>query len=147
MHISWVVLQMLKTTTKGKKLTTWWPWAWSPQTYWCLRIDNVKPCDTILLLPSTNQRIVHKLITYPATPLPHLAFKNALLTPIGELGYFEHSHSWTPCLVPYNKRCAFLHHNSGSVDGLYSEWARGPKFGLVTIRFLFIKHILLQTEC
>ena len=35
-----------------------------------------------------NQRIVHKLITGPATPLPHLAFKTASLTSIWELGFF-----------------------------------------------------------
>ena len=30
-----------KTTTKWQKLTTWWSWACSPQTYWRLRIDKV----------------------------------------------------------------------------------------------------------
>ena len=37
-----------KTTTKWKKLTNWWLWAHSPQTYWSLRID-VNPSDTALL--------------------------------------------------------------------------------------------------
>ena len=39
--------------------------------------------------PSTNQRIVHKLITYPGTPLHHLAFKNVLLKPIKKFRSFE----------------------------------------------------------
>ena len=34
-----------KITTKWKKLTTWWVWACSPQTYCCLRIDNVNHCN------------------------------------------------------------------------------------------------------
>ena len=55
----------------------------SPQTYRRLRMDNVNPCDTA---PSINQRIMHKLITHPETPFPHLAFKNALLKPSGEFG-------------------------------------------------------------
>ena len=42
MHISWL-FQMLKTTTKWKKLTTWWSWAHSPQTFWHLRIDVNHP--------------------------------------------------------------------------------------------------------
>ena len=54
-----------------------------PQTYWCLRIDKVNQPVTS---PLTNQIIVHKMITYPATHLPHLAFKNALLKPFGKFG-------------------------------------------------------------
>ena len=38
-----------RTPTKWKVLTTWWPWACSPQTYRCLRMDNVNPCDIALL--------------------------------------------------------------------------------------------------
>ena len=65
--------------TQWKILTTWWPWACSPQAYASLRIDNADPHDTVLLphLP-TNQRTVHELIIYPETPFLHLAFKNAL---------------------------------------------------------------------
>ena len=41
-------------------------------------------------LTIANQKIVHKLITYPGTPLPHLAFKNALLKPTEVCGLFVH---------------------------------------------------------
>ena len=44
---------MLKTTTKWKKLTTWWSWAHSSQNCWHLRINNDLPVTS----PSTNQII------------------------------------------------------------------------------------------
>lgn len=47
-HISWVVFQILKSTTTWKKLSAWWSWPHSPQTYWSLRINNVYPCDPTL---------------------------------------------------------------------------------------------------
>ena len=47
----------------------------------------------------------HKLTTNPGTPLPHLAFKNALLKSVGEL-------------VPCNEPCTFLHHNLVSAEWL-----------------------------
>uniref|UniRef100_A0A8D0SK18 Large ribosomal subunit protein eL33 n=1 Tax=Sus scrofa TaxID=9823 RepID=A0A8D0SK18_PIG len=43
---------------------------------WCLRIDNA---TLFVTSTSINQRAVHKLMTYPGAPLPHLSFKNALL--------------------------------------------------------------------
>ena len=63
--------------------------------------------------PSTNQRIVHELITYPRTPVPHLAFKNAFLKPLGSSGFFEHQLPWTPCMYfpspqPIGSRSALL---------------------------------------
>ena len=97
---------MLKTTTKWKKLTTWWSWACSPQTYWCLRIDNVNRPVTST---STNQRIVHVLITYPATPLPYLAFKNALLKPFSGLGFWG---AWATCLLAWSYNKPFSAPNS-----------------------------------
>ena len=43
--------------TKWKQLTTWWPWACSPQTYGYLpRIDNVNPCNSDLLLQHQSIR-------------------------------------------------------------------------------------------
>ena len=53
-----------RTPNKWKKLTTWWPWMLSPQTYW-LRIDNVKPCDTTLL--SHNQPVRELYTNWPYT--------------------------------------------------------------------------------
>ena len=56
----------------------------SPQIFWHLWIDDVNPCDNTLLPHHQPIRIVHELITYPGTPLPHFAFKNALLKPFPE---------------------------------------------------------------
>ena len=57
-----------------------------PQSYWHLRIDNVNPSVTT---PSTNQRIMCKLTSYPATSLFHLAFKNVLPKPFREFELFS----------------------------------------------------------
>ena len=38
-----------KTTTKWKKLATWWSWTHSSQTFWSLRIDNITLCDSTQL--------------------------------------------------------------------------------------------------
>lgn len=67
-----------KSTTKGKKLTTWWSGEHSSQSYWCLRVDNVYPCDSALwphYLPIRERD----------APSP-LAFKITLLKPFGECG-------------------------------------------------------------
>ena len=34
---------------KWKMWTTWWPWSYSPQASWSLRIDEINPCGTTLL--------------------------------------------------------------------------------------------------
>ena len=109
-----------KTPTKWKKLTTWWPWACSPQTYWHLRIDTANPCDTTLLTHHQPIRIVHKLTTYPGMhPTPKTLPLQILC--------------WNPsCLAPFNKHCTFLHHNPVSVDWLYCAWANEHNFGSVT---------------
>ena len=53
-----------KTTAKWKKLTAWCSWAHSPQTFWCLRTDDViLPVNSL----SPNQRTVHELIALPVT--------------------------------------------------------------------------------
>ena len=52
----------------------------SPQTDWHLRIHNVN--HPVTSTPA-NQGIVHKLITYPGTTLPHVAF------PSGIWGFLE----------------------------------------------------------
>ena len=87
-------------------LTSWWPWAYSSQVPWSLRIDNVNPCDTVLLPHHQPiKRIVHELITYPVTPLRYLAFKNTFLKSFGDFGVLEawaiHFLAW-----PYNKPCS-----------------------------------------
>ena len=71
---------------------------------------------------------MYKLITYPATPLPNLAFKNALLKPIGEFRWFWALAALNSLSGAYNKGCTFLHHTPVSVDWLYCARASGPKF-------------------
>ena len=67
-----------------------------------LETDNINPVTCCVTSPSTNQRTVHKLITYPRTPLPHLSFKKAFLKPTWELGCFEYElpglFSWCPTI-------------------------------------------------
>ena len=58
----------------------------------------MNPCDTTQL-PNISQRIVHELTTYPETPLPHLAFKNALQKPFGELAAFQGMSHPSPCMA------------------------------------------------
>ena len=96
-----------------------------------LETDNINPVTCCVTSPSTNQRTVHKLITYPRTPLPHLSFKKAFLKPTWELGCFEYELPGL-FLVPYNKHCNFLHHSPVSVDWLYCIPSKGPKFGSLT---------------
>ena len=72
MHVSWVVLQMLKPHQE-RMLTTWWPWA---QSRGFLSTDHVNPGDTTLF----------SHVAY--LPLPHLAFENALPKPSAELRVF-----------------------------------------------------------
>ena len=79
--------------------------ACSPQAHRSLRIDNVNPCDTVLGSHQPPVRIVHNPIIYSVTPLPHLAFRNAFLKPIGEFKFSKHYLSPTPWLMPYNKHC------------------------------------------
>ena len=77
-----------KTTTKWKKLATWWSWTHSSQTFWSLRIDNITLCDSTQLphhQPENCAQADHK----PWDPLHHLAFKNVLLKPIKKFRCFE----------------------------------------------------------
>lgn len=55
----------------------------SLQTYWQLCVDNVNFCGIINQSENCEQ-----LITCPGMPLPHSAFKNALLNPIVEFNSF-----------------------------------------------------------
>ena len=54
----------------------------------------------------------------PGRPLPHTAFKNALLKPTEEFGSFEHE--LPILLVPCDECYTFLHHNLVSMDWFYS---------------------------
>ena len=77
-----------KASTKWKKLTAWWPWARSPQTYWSLRINNVNPCDTGQFphhQPETCARTDH----IPCNSLHHLGLKMLPWNLLGSLGFMS----------------------------------------------------------
>ena len=81
---------MLSLTIEGKKVTKWeiipaeinfdYEFNAFKKIY---QINSVVPKNLTptqpVTSPTTNQRIVHKLITNLVNPLPHLAFKNASL--------------------------------------------------------------------
>ena len=78
-----------KATTKWKKLTTWsWVVASRPVGIWLMSM--LTPTAVPCYLTITNQKIMHKLITYPGTLLPHLAFKNVLQKPTEKCGLSVH---------------------------------------------------------
>ena len=78
---------MWKLPTKWKMLTTWWPWAHSPQASWSLRTDNVNPCDTTLLPHHQWVRELCMSWSHSLRPhLPHLAFKNVWPNTSGSSG-------------------------------------------------------------
>ena len=60
-----------------------------PQASWNLSIDNVNPCDTVLIPHIQPIRgLCQELVTHPATSLLHLACKNAFLKSICEFRFF-----------------------------------------------------------
>ena len=89
-----------KASTKWKKLTTWWPWARSPQTYWSLRISNVNPCDTGQFPHHQPIRDLCTNWSYTLQLPPPPWFRNATLKPLGEFGLYECSLPPTPCNAP-----------------------------------------------
>ena len=94
--------------------------------YWSLRIDNFNPSDTTLLL---HHQPFRELCTRSHTlRLPSLTWslKMSCWNPLGSSGFLSISQlksissvSQTPCTVPCNKCCAFLHQNLVSVAWLY----------------------------
>ena len=60
----------------------------------------------------------------------YLVFKSLPLESQWGVRIFWVSAARTSCLVPWNKPCTSLHHN---LSWLYCTWAKGPKFGSVTI--------------
>ena len=59
-----------KPFTKWKTLTTWGPWECSPWIYWCLKIDNFTPFDTVLFphQPENCARSDHLPLNSPPHP-------------------------------------------------------------------------------
>ena len=126
MHISWI-FQMLKTTTKGKKLTTCWSWARSPQTFWSLRLimltPGTPPCYLTINQSENCAAADHRPLDAP----PSLAFKNALLKPLREFGMF-----WTRATHsrPFDK--PFSAQNSDVSVCLASLWEGNMNWCSVT---------------
>ena len=116
-----------KTPNEWKKLTTWWPWTHSPQTYLHLRIDDVDPCDTTLF---PHHQPVRELCTSWSHTLqpPSLTWhlKCFAETHWGLWAFWALA-AWTFCLVPCSKLTC-LHHSLVSVDWLCCAWVSGPKF-------------------
>ena len=108
-----------KIPTKWKKLTTWGPWADSPQTYWSLRTDSVNHAVTT---PSANQRTVHQL-GHPSLSLP---LKMLYRKPRGVQVFWARA-ALDSLLGALNKHCPFLQHNLVS-----GERVSGPKLGSAT---------------
>jgi len=106
-----------KSTTKWKKLTTWWSWTHSSQTFWSLKIDNSTLCDTTLLPHHQPNRELctswSHTLGHPSITLP---LKMSCWNPSRSSGVLRTSY-WIPCLAPYNKYCTYLHHNP--VDWFY----------------------------
>ena len=109
-----------------------------------MTMRTVAPRGQIMLTPVTwpyyltiKQRIVHKLITHPVTPLPHLVFKHASLTAVQhrELnlvlcddlegwmgdGGTEAQEGGDICIHIANSRCCTAKTNTTSKKQLYSN--------------------------
>ena len=105
MHISWVVLQILKLPP-NEDVNYLEQSAYDPQAPWSLRIDDGNPCDTTphpVTSSSTNHTNLcmswsHTL--QPTTPTRNQALKNALLKPLREFGILEHYSLILLVLVP-----------------------------------------------
>ena len=61
----------------------------SPQTEGRLRTENGNTCDTTLFLTINKSENCVAPITCPGMPRPHLAFKNPLMKPFREFGFFQ----------------------------------------------------------
>ena len=94
-----------------------------------------------------SQRIVHQLITFPATPLLQLAFNIAVLKSFREFGNSEHK---PPVLLVLALLQLKLHLPSPqpvSVDWLYCTRASGLKFCSVTLGSPRLPLSLCPTDC
>ena len=96
MHISQVDLQMLNPSPNGRN----WPLddheRVAPRLTGASGLVKLTPMTPPCYL-TVNQRIVHKLITYPGMPRPYVVFKNAFLKPVQECNR-QHWVPWIPCL-------------------------------------------------
>ena len=120
---------------RGKKLTTCWPPAHRSQTSGNQKIDTWESWKTILLPhPQPNRRIymsqLHTTLSF-ALPLKTLPWK-----PLSSLCLLTIVVDRSPCLVPGNKHCTFLHHSLVSIDDFAVRQASRPKLGWMTDNYI-----------
>ena len=94
-----------------------------------------------------NQRIVHQLISYPATHLLQLAFNIAVLKSFREFGDLEHKPPVLLVLALLQLKLHFPSPHPVSVDWLYCTRASGPKFRSVTLGSPRLPLSLCPTDC
>ena len=99
--VSWVLLQMLKLPSDGRVSFLRAMSAEPP--------DHLEPKDGQWeAIPAPHPQLENCAWTHHTrAPLPHLAFKKALLKHIWGLRCFEHQLPWIPCLEPHSKHCTF----------------------------------------
>ena len=137
MHIFWVVLQVLI----WKTLTTWWPGAWSPQTYWLLRIDHDNPCDPA---PWPHHQLIREQYMNWNSPSSPSLWKG-LPEPLGgSLGGLITSCLGLLAWCPANNAALSLT-NTVSVDWLDCSRASRSRFGSIT-HHCVIKYPSQSTE-
>ena len=109
-------------------MSTCWSQAHRPRLLklegWWLRSQKHHPVTS----PSASQKKVLKLILWQ---FPQHCLKKPLSKSQWRVWVFWAWATHSPCLVPCNKRCTFLHHNLVSVDWLCCETVSRPEFVVV----------------
>ena len=110
-YLSWAISYQesldAKTITKGKKWTTWWSWAHSPQTCWLPKTDH-QPIRGLWLRWSHTLR--HPFLSWPLKMLCWNPLRSS-----GCLGYESYIFLAQSCNKPFsapNFRFAWLHYAS-----------------------------------
>lgn len=93
-----------KTHSKWMTLTISWSWACSSQTYWCLRIDNVNPCDMTIGQSENCAWADHLHCDRPPPPPPCLSFLKCFKILVRGVRAFGGSHpsSFMACNPPFS---------------------------------------------
>lgn len=108
-----------KTTTQGEEgnyvMTTS---TVEPRLVGIKRLMIKIPQHHPITSPQPIRKNVHKLITHCETLTANIAFKHFCLKANWEAGVFWALAAHSPCLVPCNEGCTFLHHNLVSGDWL-----------------------------
>ena len=129
-----------KAPTRGKKLTACWEAAHRPSRVGIRRLMKTSP----YYLTTSNQKVVHKLITHSETLSLALSLKSLPGTIRVQILWVWAAHSYclTPTLGTCNQHHTFLH--LVSACWLYCWQTRRLKFGSVIVHIwnipLFPKH-------